>query len=213
MHWILVKERTVAVQVREDDDPNTARKLKHIVPFEQDPIKVDVMTDREIQFYDKDKEAGAIQESIEPVRRTSNRGQRVTTKESVLSLCGLVLLLAITLVCWVVGLILVVLWSDDIDDHHQDHYLYFVYTFIISLVLGLVYALIKIYLSSQICASCYDQDLQRKNCPVRAFVDFNTLKVYDDFLSGRMFGTTNQPENRRPRVRVHVRDEGASAQK
>lgn len=33
------------------------------------------MTDREIQFYDKEKEApGAIQESIEPVRRTSNRG-------------------------------------------------------------------------------------------------------------------------------------------
>ena len=65
------------------------------------------------------------------------------------------------------------------------------------------------------CASCYDQDLQKKNCPVRGFVDFNTLKVYEDFLSGRIHGTTNLPENRRPRVRVHVREggEGTSAQK
>ena len=126
------------------------------------------------------------------------------------------ILLVLTLICWVVGIVLVVLFSEEIDEDHPDNYLYFVYTFIISLVLGLVYALIKIYLASQICASCYDQDLQKKNCPVRAFVDFNTLKVYDDFLSGRMFGTTNQPENRRPRVRVHVREgskEGGSPQK
>lgn len=63
-------------------------------------------------------------------------------------MCGLLVLLFVTVLCWVLGIVLVVLWSEDIDNHHADHYLYFVYTFIISLVVGLVYALIKIYLSS-----------------------------------------------------------------
>ncbi len=161
VHWILVKERTVAIKVVEDDDPNTARKLKHIVPFEQDPVKVDIMTDREIQFFDKEKEqaGGGYVESSEPVRKTSARTtNKMMAKEAVLSLCGLVILLALTLLCWVLGLVLVIMWSETIDERHVDHYMDFVYTFIISLIVGLVYALLKIFLASIIASSCHDPE-------------------------------------------------------
>ncbi len=178
-HWILVKKRRVRPRF---DAQASDRSLKHVVPDVSLPVQVDIMSDREIKFFDKKKqgkpELGNVPEE-KPTRRS--QGPSVIEDE-ILSLVGLFLLVFLTGIIWVTGYVIAHIFGDDINQRNGDHFIRLIGCFLLSIFFGIIYSFLKVALAS-CCVSAYRKraNPRANRCRICFFVDLLSIIIFDDF--------------------------------